>query len=193
MGMTRSRSPSLHAILEESPSEDYLALSEGESSGSPLPRVCNMMIPCTPSLLHHHRRRPQRSRPHRPGRSRPLHQQPSLSNRRLIRRDDDAPCMTTSSEGQCSIEAGSPVSEWPRRQGWLVGSNANQRWRQARPWRRSRRSGNSPPSPGLARMWLRWPHSWMRCRHPPLTGCVRCTNDCKASSASPSCSRRRVP
>jgi hypothetical protein len=42
-GMTHSRSPSLHAILEESPSEDDLASSEGESSGSPL-----LMIPITP-------------------------------------------------------------------------------------------------------------------------------------------------
>jgi hypothetical protein len=38
----------LHAILEESPSEDDSASSEGESSGSPLLRVCNTMIPITP-------------------------------------------------------------------------------------------------------------------------------------------------
>jgi hypothetical protein len=43
-GMTRSESPSLHAILEKSPSEDDLASSEGESYGSPLLRACNMVI-----------------------------------------------------------------------------------------------------------------------------------------------------
>jgi hypothetical protein len=43
----------MNAILEESPSKDDLALSEGESFGSPLRRVCNTMIPATPSLLHH--------------------------------------------------------------------------------------------------------------------------------------------
>jgi hypothetical protein len=46
--MTHSRSPSLHAILEELPDEDDLASSEGESFGSPLLRVCNMMRPTTP-------------------------------------------------------------------------------------------------------------------------------------------------
>jgi hypothetical protein len=35
-GMARSGSPSLHAILEESPSEDDLASSEGESVGFPI-------------------------------------------------------------------------------------------------------------------------------------------------------------
>jgi hypothetical protein len=38
----------LHAILEESPSEDDLASNEEESSGYPLLRVCNTMIPVTP-------------------------------------------------------------------------------------------------------------------------------------------------
>jgi hypothetical protein len=46
--MTRSGSPSLHAILEKLPSEGGSALSEGESSDSPLLRTCNMMIPATP-------------------------------------------------------------------------------------------------------------------------------------------------
>jgi hypothetical protein len=45
--MTHIGSPSLHAILEESPSEGNLALSEGERSNSPLPRACNTMIPTT--------------------------------------------------------------------------------------------------------------------------------------------------
>jgi hypothetical protein len=47
-GMTYSGSPSLHAILEESPSEDNLSSSEGESSGSPLLRLCNMMMQISP-------------------------------------------------------------------------------------------------------------------------------------------------
>jgi hypothetical protein len=38
----------LHAILEESPSEEDSVLSEGESSGSPLPRACNMVMSATP-------------------------------------------------------------------------------------------------------------------------------------------------
>jgi hypothetical protein len=105
-GMTRSGSPSLHAILEEPPSQDDSALSEGESSNSPLLRACNMMILAIPSLLHHHRRRPRCFRQHRLGYGEPLHQQPSLSNWRLIQRDDDVPSKTTSSDGPCSIEPG---------------------------------------------------------------------------------------
>jgi hypothetical protein len=46
--MTCSGSPSLHAILEESPSEGDLASSDGESSGFPLLRARNTMIPATP-------------------------------------------------------------------------------------------------------------------------------------------------
>jgi hypothetical protein len=46
--MTRSGSPSMHAILEELPSEGDSASSEGESFGSPLLRACNTMIPATP-------------------------------------------------------------------------------------------------------------------------------------------------
>jgi hypothetical protein len=37
MGMASSGSPSLHAIQEESPSEDDLASSDGESFGFPVP------------------------------------------------------------------------------------------------------------------------------------------------------------
>jgi hypothetical protein len=44
-GMTSSQSPSLHAILEELPSEDDSASSEGESYGSPLLRACSTVIP----------------------------------------------------------------------------------------------------------------------------------------------------
>jgi hypothetical protein len=36
-----------HAILEESHSEDNSVSSEGESSGSPLLRACNTMMPIT--------------------------------------------------------------------------------------------------------------------------------------------------
>jgi hypothetical protein len=42
--MDHSGSPSLHAILEESPSEDDLVSSEGESYGSPLLRACNTVL-----------------------------------------------------------------------------------------------------------------------------------------------------
>jgi hypothetical protein len=41
IGMANSGSPSLHAILEESPSEDDSALRDGESSGFPIPWECN--------------------------------------------------------------------------------------------------------------------------------------------------------
>jgi hypothetical protein len=43
--MTHNESPSLHAILEELPSEDDLPSSGGESYGSPLLRTCSTMIP----------------------------------------------------------------------------------------------------------------------------------------------------
>jgi hypothetical protein len=46
--MTYSGLPSLHAILEELPSEDDSASSEGESSSSPLPRACNTMTSAVP-------------------------------------------------------------------------------------------------------------------------------------------------
>jgi hypothetical protein len=46
--MAYSGSPSLHAILEESPSDDDSVSSEGESSGSPLPRACNVVISAVP-------------------------------------------------------------------------------------------------------------------------------------------------
>jgi hypothetical protein len=144
-GMTHCGSLSLHAILEELPSEGDSSLSEGESSDSPLLRACNTMIPATPSLLHCRWRRPRHSRPHRPDRSGPLHQQPSLSTWQLIWRDDNALRRMTSIEGLCSIEAGSPASGRPWRQGWPIGSNVKQRWRQARSWQRSKRSGSSPP------------------------------------------------
>jgi hypothetical protein len=47
-GMACSGSPSLHAILEESPNEDDSASSEGKSSGYPLPKVCNAVISTNP-------------------------------------------------------------------------------------------------------------------------------------------------
>jgi hypothetical protein len=47
--MTRSGFPLLHAILEESPSEDDLVSSEGESSSSPLSRACNVVMHSTPN------------------------------------------------------------------------------------------------------------------------------------------------
>jgi hypothetical protein len=48
--MTHSESPLLHAILEESSSEDDSASSEGESSGSPLLRACNMVMSAVPIM-----------------------------------------------------------------------------------------------------------------------------------------------
>jgi hypothetical protein len=42
-GMARSGSLSLHAILEESPNVDDSHSSEGESSGFPIPRACNLV------------------------------------------------------------------------------------------------------------------------------------------------------
>jgi hypothetical protein len=44
-GMTHSELPSWHAIIEESPSEDDSALSEGESYCSLLLRACRIVIP----------------------------------------------------------------------------------------------------------------------------------------------------
>jgi hypothetical protein len=47
-GMARSGSPSLHAILEESPSEHDSASSERESSSFPLSGACNTVISVIP-------------------------------------------------------------------------------------------------------------------------------------------------
>jgi hypothetical protein len=47
-GMVRSGSPSLHGILEESPSEDDSTSSDGGSSDSPIPQVCNMVTLAIP-------------------------------------------------------------------------------------------------------------------------------------------------
>jgi hypothetical protein len=47
-GMTCSGSTLLHAIHEELLSEDDSASSEGEISGSPLPRACNMVMSTIP-------------------------------------------------------------------------------------------------------------------------------------------------
>jgi hypothetical protein len=47
-GMSYSGSPSLHAILEESPSGDDSASSEGESSSFPLQRACSVVISTIP-------------------------------------------------------------------------------------------------------------------------------------------------
>jgi hypothetical protein len=48
MGMARSGSPSLHAIHEKSPSKDDSALSDGESSGFPIPWECNVVTSAIP-------------------------------------------------------------------------------------------------------------------------------------------------
>jgi hypothetical protein len=47
-GMTRSGLPSLHAMVEESPSEDDSASSEGESSGFPILRTYNVVTSAIP-------------------------------------------------------------------------------------------------------------------------------------------------
>jgi hypothetical protein len=44
----------MHAILEESLSKDNLSSSEEESSGSPILRMCNTMIPVTPPPPHNY-------------------------------------------------------------------------------------------------------------------------------------------
>jgi hypothetical protein len=125
-GMTHIKSPLLHAILEESPSEDDSASSAGESSNSPPLRVCNTMIPVIPSQLHRHWTRPQSFRLHRRGCSGPPHQQPSLSNWQLTQRNDVMPRRMTSSEETCNIETSLPASGLLRRPGWLAWFNVNQ-------------------------------------------------------------------
>jgi hypothetical protein len=48
MGMAHNESPSLHAILEESTNEDDSTSSDGESSGFPISRGCNVVTPPVP-------------------------------------------------------------------------------------------------------------------------------------------------
>jgi hypothetical protein len=48
--MSRSGSPSVDAILEESPSEDDSESTEGESSVFPLQRACSTVIPAVPTV-----------------------------------------------------------------------------------------------------------------------------------------------
>jgi hypothetical protein len=48
MGMVHSGSPSLHAILKESASEDNSASSNKESSGFPIPWDYNVVTPTIP-------------------------------------------------------------------------------------------------------------------------------------------------
>jgi hypothetical protein len=50
VGMVHRRSPSLHAILVESTSEDDLASSDGGSFGFPIPRECNVVTPAIPIM-----------------------------------------------------------------------------------------------------------------------------------------------
>jgi hypothetical protein len=49
-GMVCSGSPSLHAILEESPSKDNSALSGGGSFVFPIPQACNVVTLAIPIL-----------------------------------------------------------------------------------------------------------------------------------------------
>jgi hypothetical protein len=48
VSMAHYRSPSLHAILEESPSEDDSASSDAESSDFPIPREYNVVASTIP-------------------------------------------------------------------------------------------------------------------------------------------------
>jgi hypothetical protein len=48
VGMVHSGSPSLHAILEESASEDDSASSDEERSDFPIPQDCNVVTPAIP-------------------------------------------------------------------------------------------------------------------------------------------------
>jgi hypothetical protein len=50
VGMVRSGSPSLHAILKESTSEDDSALSDGGNSGFPIPQDCNVVTSVIPIM-----------------------------------------------------------------------------------------------------------------------------------------------
>jgi hypothetical protein len=63
-GMACSGSLSLHTIPKESTSEHDSASSEGESSGFPVPRVCNVMTSTIPSRLRYHWRKPRHFRPY---------------------------------------------------------------------------------------------------------------------------------
>jgi hypothetical protein len=47
-GMACSRSSLLHAILEDSPSEDNSTFSEGESFSFPIPKMCNVVTSSIP-------------------------------------------------------------------------------------------------------------------------------------------------
>jgi hypothetical protein len=49
VGMVHSRLPSLHAILKELASENDSALSDGGSSGFPIPWDCNLVTPAVPN------------------------------------------------------------------------------------------------------------------------------------------------
>jgi hypothetical protein len=49
--MVHNGSPSLHAILEESPSEDDSTSSDGRSSGFPIPHDCNVVTSAIPILI----------------------------------------------------------------------------------------------------------------------------------------------
>jgi hypothetical protein len=50
MGVAHSGLPSLHAILEDSASEDDSTSNEGESSGFPIPQGCNMVTTAIPIM-----------------------------------------------------------------------------------------------------------------------------------------------
>jgi hypothetical protein len=171
--MACNGSPSLHAILEELPNEDDLASSEGELQLSH-PNGMQHSNLCRRRRKPRHFRSYQWCRRGLPCLNRTL--DPSLSNRQLNRRSDNAPYRTTLNTKSHSDGASSSTSGWPLRQDWLTCINVNRRLRQTAPWRLIMRSGNSPPLPRLARTWQLQPHFWIHCSHPPLLGWARCTS-----------------
>jgi hypothetical protein len=116
-GMTHNGAPLQHAILEESPSKDDLASSEGERSGSPLLRTCNTVIFAVPIatmlppeetlVFQTLQTRPQRT-------ATPT---PSPCNQRGTRGNDDMPRRTTSNEKPHDDEMSSSTNRWLLRPG----------------------------------------------------------------------------
>jgi hypothetical protein len=136
-GMAHNGSPSLHAILKELPSEDGSTSSEGESSGSLIPMMCNVVTSATPIATTPlpketpvHQTIPAALRKVTIPRSdtRPLPEQPTFA-----RSSGDVPCRTTSNVKPRSDKASMPTSGRSLRPDWPTYTNASRCWKQARP------------------------------------------------------------
>jgi hypothetical protein len=131
VGIARSESPSLHAILEELPSEDNSASSDGESSGFPIPRECNAVtsvIPIATTPLPEETLMlqtilvvSQQNTVHQPD------TELLPSDRWPTRRNDGVLCRTASNAGPCNDGAKLMASERPLRSGWLTYTNVSLR------------------------------------------------------------------